>query len=126
MLVIVAVAAAVMLMLPALKNGSGSGLSSAAAIQMANRQQGIWVDIRPSDQFQTGHIAQARSLPLEGLDKKATQLPKNKPLIIVGEGGRDANRAATQLRTLGYTDVHVLGGGMRGWTQAALPVTQKT
>ena len=125
MIVVVAVASAVMLMLPTLKAGRGGGLTSAAAIQMANRQQGVWVDIRPAEQFQAGHIAQARSLPLDGLEKKAANLPKNKPLIVVGDGGRDAGRAAAQLRTLGFTDVHVLDGGMRGWTQAALPVTQK-
>lgn len=125
MIAVVAVAAAVMLMIPSLKAGRGGGLSSAAAIQMANRQQGIWVDVRPAEQFQAGHIAQARNVPFDGLDKKAANLPKNKPLIVVGDGGRDASRAAAQLRTLGFTDVHVLDGGMRAWTQAALPVTQK-
>jgi len=125
MIVVVAVAAAVMLMIPSLKAGRGGGLSSTAAIQMANRQQGVWVDVRPAEQFQTGHIAQASSVPVGELDKKAANLPKNKPLIVVGDGGRDAGRAAAQLRTLGFTDVHVLDGGMRAWTQAALPVTQK-
>lgn len=125
MIAAVAVASAIMLMLPSIKAGRGGGLSSAAAIQVANRQQGVWVDIRPAEQFQAGHIAQARSVPLAELDKKAANLPKNKPLIVVGDGGRDAGRAATQLRALGFTDVQLLDGGMRGWAQAALPVTKK-
>lgn len=125
-IVAVAVVAGIMLMLPSLnRSRGGAGLSSGAAIQMVNRQQGVWIDVRTAEQFQAGHIAQARSLPAADIDQKASTLPKNKPLIVVCETGRDAGRAAAKLRTAGFADVHVLEGGMRAWSQASLPVTKK-
>ena len=125
MILAVAVVSGVMLMLPSLNRSRQAGLTSGAAIQMANRQQGVWVDVRPAEQFQAGHIAQARSLPVADIDQKAAALPKNKPLIVVCESGRDAAKVAAKLKAQGFGDVHVLEGGMRAWSQASLPVTKK-
>ena len=81
--------------------------------------------MRPAEQFQAGHIAQARSVPAADLEQKAGNLPKNKPLIVVCDNGRDSARAAAKLRAQGYADVVPLDGGMRAWLAASLPVTQK-
>ncbi|CAM4117701.1 rhodanese-like domain-containing protein [Bordetella tumulicola] len=125
-IVIVAVVAGVMLAIPSLRKGrSGSGLSTAEAIQLVNKNQGIWVDVRPSEQFRAGHIAQARSVPASEIEQKASSLPKNKPLLVVCETGRDSGRIAARLRTQGFTEVSVLEGGIRAWSSAGLPLTQK-
>ena len=121
----IAVAAGVMLAIPAIKGSrGGGGLSTGAAIQMVNRQQAVWIDVRPAEQYQTGHIAQSRSLPGADLDKSVS-VPKNKPLIVVSQQGRESSKAAAKLRAAGFTDVHVLDGGIDAWTKASLPVTKK-
>jgi rhodanese-related sulfurtransferase len=120
----IAIAAGVMLALPALKGSRGGGLSTVEAIQMVNRQQAVWIDVRTAEQFQAGHIAQARSLPGGDLDKSVS-VPKNKPLIVVSQQGRESSKAAAKLRTAGFADVQVLDGGMDAWAKAALPVTKK-
>jgi rhodanese-related sulfurtransferase len=121
----IAVAAGVMLALPAVKGArGGGGLSTGAAIQMVNRQQAVWIDVRPAEQFQAGHIAQARSLPGGDLDKSVS-VPKNKPLIVVSQQGRESSKIAAKLREAGYADVQVLDGGMDAWAKATLPVTKK-
>nr|WP_272496071.1 rhodanese-like domain-containing protein [Bordetella pertussis] len=125
-IVAVAVVSGIMLMLPALRKGrAGAAVGTSEAIQMVNQRQAVWVDVRPTEQFQAGHIAQARSLPAADLEKKAGALPKNKPLIVVCEQGRDAARIAARLRSQGFAEVSVLEGGMRAWFAAGLPVTQK-
>ncbi|AOB25028.1 MULTISPECIES: rhodanese-like domain-containing protein [Bordetella] len=125
-IVAVAVVSGIMLMLPALRKGrAGAAVGTSEAIQMVNQRQAVWVDVRPAEQFQAGHIAQARSLPAADLEKKAGALPKNKPLIVVCEQGRDAARIAARLRSQGFAEVSVLEGGMRAWFAAGLPVTQK-
>lgn len=125
-IVAVAVVSGIMLMLPALRKGrAGAAVGTSEAIQMVNQRQAVWVDVRPTEQFQAGHIAQARSLPAADLEKKAGALPKNKPLIVVCEQGRDAARIAALLRSQGFAEVSVLEGGMRAWFAAGLPVTQK-
>ncbi|WP_033462750.1 rhodanese-like domain-containing protein [Bordetella bronchiseptica] len=125
-IVAVAVVSGIMLMMPALRKGrAGAAVGTSEAIQMVNQRQAVWVDVRPAEQFQAGHIAQARSLPAADLEKKAGALPKNKPLIVVCEQGRDAARIAARLRSQGFAEVSVLEGGMRAWFAAGLPVTQK-
>jgi len=125
-LTVVAIAAAVLLLVPNFKgNRATGGVTSAEAIQMVNRQQAVWVDLRSTEQFQAGHIAQARHLPAADIEQKLSGLPKNKPLILVDDAGRESNRVAAKLRTQGLGDVFVLSGGMRAWSQASLPVTKK-
>lgn len=125
-IVAVVVVSGVMLAIPALRKGrSGSGISTAEAIQQVNQRQAVWVDVRPADDFRKGHIAQARSLPAAELEQKAGSLPKNKPLVLVCETGRDAGRVASRLRSQGFAEVSVMEGGMRAWASAGLPVTQK-
>ncbi|AMG47946.2 rhodanese-like domain-containing protein [Achromobacter xylosoxidans] len=115
-----------MLAIPALRKGrTGSAVSTTEAIQMVNQRQAVWVDVRPAEQFQAGHIAQARSVPAADLEQKAASLPKNKPLVVVCDNGRDSARAAAKLRAQGFADVVPLEGGMRAWLAASLPVTQK-
>ena len=124
--VAVALVSGIMLAIPALRKGrGGKGLSTAEAIQLVNQRQGVWVDVRPNEQFRAGHIAQARSLPAAEVEQKASGLPKNKPLLLVCETGRDSSRIAARLRSQGFAEVSVLEGGMRAWSSAGLPVTQK-
>ncbi len=104
---------------------AGASISCTQAVQMMNHQHAILIDIRPSDAFNAGHIPQARSIPATEIEKKAAHLPKNKPLILVCDFGRAAGSAAVRLRALGFTEVSVLGGGMRAWSTAGLPLTTK-
>jgi rhodanese-related sulfurtransferase len=120
----VAVVSGVMLLMSTRKGSSG-GVSTAEAIQMINQRQAVWVDIRTIEQFQAGHIAQARSVPAGDIEKKAASLPKNKPLVVVGQLGRDAGKAVAALRAQGFADVVALDGGMKAWSDAGLPVTQR-
>lgn len=122
----VAIVSGAMLALPNMRRSrGGSAVSTAEAIQMSNQRQAVWVDVRPAEQFQAGHIAQARSLPAADVEQKLASLPKNKPLILVCEQGKDAPRIAARLRAQGYADATALEGGMRAWFSAGLPVTQK-
>jgi len=122
----VAIVSGAMLAFPNMRRSrGGSAVSTAEAIQMSNQRQAVWVDVRPAEQFQAGHIAQARSLPAADVEQKLASLPKNKPLILVCEQGKDAPRIAARLRAQGYADATALEGGMRAWFSAGLPVTQK-
>ncbi|MDN3987336.1 rhodanese-like domain-containing protein [Zwartia vadi] len=104
---------------------AGASISCTEAVQMMNHQHAILIDIRPGEVFAAGHIPQARSIPANDIEKKAANLPKNKPLIVVCDFGRTAGAAAVRLRALGFTQVSVLGGGMRAWSTAGLPLSTK-
>ena len=106
-----------------LRSRAGAAISSAQAEQMMNHQHAVLVDIRPSADFNAGHVPQARNVPLGDFEKKAAALPKNKPIIVICDVGRSALGAATRLRKLGFTEVVTLDGGLKAWLTAGLPVT---
>jgi rhodanese-related sulfurtransferase len=105
------------------RSRAGAAISSTQAVQMMNHQHAVLVDVRPSEAFNTGHVPQARNVPLGDFEKKAAALPKNKPIILICDVGRSAIGAATRLRKLGFTEVVTLDGGLKAWMTAGLPVT---
>ncbi|MCB5363563.1 rhodanese-like domain-containing protein [Pusillimonas sp. CC-YST705] len=113
-----------MLLWPTLRRGKGGPVSVSDAVQTVNRNQGVFVDVRPPDQFKTGTIAQARNVPVADLGAKAGSLPKNKPLIVFCEQGRESIKAAALLRKQGL-DAVSLEGGLKAWTQAGMPLSKK-
>jgi rhodanese-related sulfurtransferase len=125
-IVAIALLSGILLAVSALrKNGRGGTISVTQAIEWINQRQAIWVDVRSPEQYQGGHIAQARNVPTPEIEKKSTGLPKNKPLVVVCEHGRDAKHTVAKFKTLGFTQVVALEGGIHSWSQAGLPMTQK-
>jgi rhodanese-related sulfurtransferase len=43
-------------------------------------------------------------------------------VIVVCANGREAGKVAAQLRSSGFNDVFVLGGGLAAWREAGLPI----
>lgn len=124
-IVFVAIASGVMLLLPNLLKGGGKAVGVQEAVQLANKNQGIFLDVRSHDAFKTGSIPQARNVPAADVPGKLTSLPKDKPIIVVCDQGRDSARMAGTLRKQGYTGAVALEGGLKGWLQAGMPLSKK-
>ncbi len=92
------------------------------AINIANEQQAIWIDIRLFNQFRTGHIAQAHNIPIAELSEKSLNIPKNKPLILISNKKQHINQAISILETNGFSKIFVLNGGMKAWNDIYLPI----
>lgn len=125
LLILVAVIAGIGLFLPSARRSGGSGLSPAQAVRVINHEKGVVVDVRPQDQFEAGHIVNARSLPLESLASEGVSgLPTNKtlPLIVVCATGQSAKKALPALKKAGYESVQLLTGGLREWAKAEFPL----
>ncbi|AYN22189.1 rhodanese-like domain-containing protein [Alcaligenes aquatilis] len=119
----IAVLAGIMLLIPSFFKGrAGRAVSSSEAVQMVNQKDAILIDLRSADQFKAGAIAQSRNIPAADLDAKASTLPKDKPVILVCDTGRSAQRSVTVLRKHGITEAYTLQGGIQGWLQSSLPV----
>lgn len=123
-IVLIALISGAMLLWPTLRRGKGGPISVSDAVQIVNRSQGVFVDVRPADQYKAGTIAQARNLPAADIDAKANTLPKNKPLVVFCDQGRESAKAAALLRKQGL-DAVSLEGGLKAWTQAGLPLSKK-
>ncbi|PVY62475.1 rhodanese-like domain-containing protein [Pusillimonas noertemannii] len=124
-IVLIAVVSGALLLWPSLGKRRGSNpVSATEAVQLANRQQGVFIDVRSPEQYKAGTIAQARNVPAAEIEAKLDTLPKNKPLIVFCDQGREAIRAAAALRKHGLEAVS-LEGGLRAWSQAGLPLSKK-
>lgn len=84
------------------------------------------VDVREADEFASGHITNAKNVPLEQLQERLPLVVKNKalPVILVCTSGGRAVRAQLVARQLGYDKAEALAGGMQAWRSGGLPVVK--
>ncbi len=82
------------------------------------------LDVREPLEWQHGHIAAARHIPLAELPARVAELPPGRTLVVCKVGGRSA-RATAYLRAQGHDAVN-LDGGMIGWAQAGREMVSET
>lgn len=123
-LVLIAVVSGALLLAPGVMAGTRSGLTPGDAVQLINREKAVVVDVSEADEFAAGHIVGARNIPVSDLERRLPETVKNKtvPLILVCASGARAQRCAATAKSLGYEKAVVLGGGLRAWKEANLPV----
>ncbi|HSH90653.1 MAG TPA: rhodanese-like domain-containing protein [Ramlibacter sp.] len=124
MLIAVALASGTMLLLPVLQGATQGGVSSAAAVQLINRERAVVVDVSEAEEYALGHVGGAKNVPVNQLEKRLPEVVKNKtvPLILVCPNGARSNRALAVAKKLGYEKAQVLAGGLKSWKEANLPV----
>ena len=98
-------------------------VSPADAVKLINKSAVI-VDVRSAESFASGHIANARNVPLAELEADPDKLKKSKSKIIltVCDSGLEAGRAANALRKAAYGNAFSLRGGIRAWRTENLPL----
>jgi rhodanese-related sulfurtransferase len=123
-LVLIALVSGTLLLWPGIAAGVRSGLTPTDAVQLINREKAVVVDVGEAEEFAAGHITGARNIPVSDFGKRLPEVVKNKtvPLILVCASGARAQRCLAQAKTLGYDKAVVLGGGLRAWKDANLPV----
>ena len=52
-----------------------------AAIKLVDEKKAVFVDVRPKDAYDTGHIKGAMNIPLSDLLARMKELPTNKEII---------------------------------------------
>jgi len=72
------------------------------------------IDVREIDEYESGHIAEAKNVPLSELTERTDELDASRPVhIICLSGGRSMN-AAMYLEQAGF-DVTNISGGMMSY-----------
>ncbi|RYZ21823.1 MAG: thioredoxin [Chitinophagaceae bacterium] len=84
--------------------------------------QKVVLDVRTPDEFSKGHLEHARNINLNAADfeKQVATLDKNTPLFVYCLGGGRSATATAKLKTMGFTDLYELEGGIMKWRQAGL------
>jgi rhodanese-related sulfurtransferase len=82
----------------------------------------LLIDVREANEYATVRAPDAVLLPTSSFAARLTELPVDRPLLIVCHtGGRSAAVTGYLMRT-GRTDVVNVAGGMDAWAAAGLPV----
>lgn len=82
------------------------------------------IDVREFSEFNSERIADAQLMPLSNFEKHADEIDHSKPVYLMCRSGNRAKQAAEKLAKKGFTDIHVVEGGMLAWTGANLPVVK--
>lgn len=82
------------------------------------------IDVREFSEFNSERIADAQLMPLSNFEKHADEVDHSKPVYIMCRSGNRAKQAAEKLAKRGFTDIHVIEGGMAAWANANLPVVK--
>jgi rhodanese-related sulfurtransferase len=82
------------------------------------------VDVRADHEFHgpLGHVENALLVPLPELEARASELPRDRPLLMICRSGVRSGKACERLVALGLVSVVNLAGGMIAWNSARLPV----
>jgi rhodanese-related sulfurtransferase len=122
-LIAVAFVSGAMLVWPLVRGrASGPTVSTLQATQLINSRNPQVVDLRDAEDFAKGSLPNARNIPAGKVAERVADLKKDKPVLLVCATGTSAGRTAAMLRSQGFSDVYVLGGGLAAWREAGLPV----
>ena len=80
------------------------------------------IDVREFSEFDSERIAEAQLMPLSNFARHADEIDHTKPVYLICRSGNRAKTAAEKLMQWGFTDIHVVDGGMGAWASADLPV----
>jgi rhodanese-related sulfurtransferase len=100
-------------------------VTAADAVRLINKGA-LVIDVRKPEEFEKGHIVNARNVPLEQMQKgdDAINKQKSKILLAVCADGSTSGRAAGHLRKTGYENAFSLKGGLAGWRADNLPLVK--
>jgi rhodanese-related sulfurtransferase len=79
------------------------------------------LDVRNEDEYDAGHVAGAKLIPLGQLAARQDEIPEADPLYVICASGGRSLTAAKALVQSGYRAISV-AGGTRGWIEQGRPV----
>jgi len=89
-------------------------------------QGALVLDLRPTEQYQAGHLNGARQMSSEQILSAGDTLKKHKEktVVVYDDSGSLGGAAARQLAAQGFTRVFALRGGLTAWRADNLPLSR--
>jgi rhodanese-related sulfurtransferase len=79
------------------------------------------VDVRLDEEWEAGHIAGAKHIPIDSLPARADEIDRSKPVVLYCRSGDRSGGAADALAASGW-DVQSMDGGLVAWMERGLPL----
>ena len=101
-----------------------AGLHEIAPEWVARHRNEVHVlDVRSSAEFdgELGHLAGAQLIPIDELRARASEVPSDKPVVVVCQTGKRSAMGTIILEKAGLARVANIAGGMVSWRELGLP-----
>ena len=102
-----------------------AGLPATISINDAAQrfEQGAFLlDVRTVEEWNQGHVDGAVLIPLDQLDGRVNEIPKDQDVLIICRSGNRSSQARDILRGYGWNQTTSISGGINAWIAKGLPV----
>jgi glyoxylase-like metal-dependent hydrolase (beta-lactamase superfamily II)/rhodanese-related sulfurtransferase len=82
----------------------------------------VLLDVREPEEYQTGHVPGAVNLPQADLATRMGELPRDREMLVICQGGMRSFRCSQFLRQAGFERVTNVTGGTSAWSAAGNPL----
>lgn len=103
--------------LPGIALAQGVSVSLEQARSEHEAGEAILVDIREPDEHATGVVAGARLLPMRQLSARLSELPRDRPVLLICNTQNRSRATFDALRERGWTNLRYVNGGMSEWNR---------
>ena len=104
------------------KMNEADSISPKQASEMYAEQKAVIVDVRDDSEWNEQHIPGAIHIPLAQLNGRISEIKQYKDTPVITQckaGGRSA-KALEVLKSVGFTKVYNMDGGIMAWDKAGL------
>ncbi|MBV32949.1 MAG: sulfurtransferase [Porticoccaceae bacterium] len=107
------------------KDKGGKQLGPHELVSLINSEEAVLIDLRPLDEFRSGHISGAINIPHSKLNSRHVELQQHvdKIVVLADKYGQHSGSSGKLLVDLGY-NVRRLNGGMVEWRDQNMPVVK--
>lgn len=104
-----------------------ANVNTSQLTQLVNHKNAVVIDTRSTDEYNSGHIVNAVSMPLTEITSgnKAIEGLKGKTVIAYCVSGMTSKSACKHLIKSGVENVFNLTGGINSWIGEKLPLVKK-
>jgi rhodanese-related sulfurtransferase len=99
-------------------------ITAREAADLLEKSKPLLLDVRTPGEYSQGHIKDARLIPLQQLESRWREIDayKDKDVVIYCRSGHRSVAASEMLVGHGFTKLHNLRNGIKGWQKAGQTV----
>jgi rhodanese-related sulfurtransferase len=94
------------------------------AKEMIDRSDVFILDVRTQEEYDAGHIRNSTLIPLQVLDKRLNELPRDKKILVYCMSGIRSAQASGILVNNGFKEIYNMKGGITDWINAGYEVVK--
>ena len=99
-------------------------VNTVEALQLINHKNAFILDVRNEQEYQSGHILNAKLIPLANLNSRLGELERHRDqaIVVVCRSGQRSASACAMLSKQGFMNAYNLSGGVMAWQKSNLPL----